>query len=268
MSPAPGKGTRSGPEEQRLQGHWLLAKMGKRVLRPGGMELTRRVLTDAAPSATDRIVEFGPGLGKTAEILLAADPIAYRGVDVHSDAGNPLLRVLARHRDAALVNADARNTGLDDGCATLVVGEAMLTMQSDAGKSAIIGEAFRLLSPGGRYAVHEMGFRPGTSDATVDEVAKALSRTIKVGARPLTVSGWEELLTTAGFEVRYATTNRMALLEVRRMIADEGVRGFARIAFNIARNPAARKRILAMRRTFKANRQHLCAVGFVAVKPE
>ena len=37
-------GQRSGPEEQRLQGHWLLAKMGKRVLRPGGIELTRAML--------------------------------------------------------------------------------------------------------------------------------------------------------------------------------------------------------------------------------
>lgn len=29
-------GHRAGPQEQRLQGHWLLAKMGKRVLRPAG----------------------------------------------------------------------------------------------------------------------------------------------------------------------------------------------------------------------------------------
>ena len=62
-------------EEHRLQGHWLLAKMGKRVLRPGGMELTRRILEQAKPAPADRIVELGPGVGKTAELLLKIHPV-------------------------------------------------------------------------------------------------------------------------------------------------------------------------------------------------
>lgn len=78
------RGSRSGPEEKRLQGHWLLAKMGKRVLRPGGIELTRRVVKAARPAKEDRIVEFGPGVGRTAEILLAAEPKEYVGVDPNS----------------------------------------------------------------------------------------------------------------------------------------------------------------------------------------
>ena len=261
------KGTRSGPEEKRLQGHWLLAKMGKRVLRPGGMEMTRRILTNAAPIPSDRIVEFGPGVGKTAELLLAAQPKKYWGVDVREDADNPLLDVLKGHEDTVLINADAKATGLEDGCATLVVGEAMLTMQSDADKMAIMREAFRILAPGGRYALHEMGFRPEASEQVTGDVEKNLSRTIKVGARPLTLAGWEKLLRGAGFEVGYYTTNKMALLEIRRVIADEGLRGFLKFVFNVTRNPAARKRVLAMRKTFRANRQFICAVGFVAVKP-
>lgn len=28
------------------QGHWVLAKLGKRVLRPGGLELTRLMLDE------------------------------------------------------------------------------------------------------------------------------------------------------------------------------------------------------------------------------
>ena len=31
-------------EAARMPGHWLLARLGKRVLRPGGMELTRWML--------------------------------------------------------------------------------------------------------------------------------------------------------------------------------------------------------------------------------
>lgn len=29
---------------EKAQGHWLLAKMGKRVLRPGGRELTEKLV--------------------------------------------------------------------------------------------------------------------------------------------------------------------------------------------------------------------------------
>ena len=79
MSPAPGPapqvhGTRSGPEAARMQGHWLLARLGKRVLRPGGIGLTRRLLSAAAPAPGERVVELGPGVGRTAELLLASRP--------------------------------------------------------------------------------------------------------------------------------------------------------------------------------------------------
>jgi len=135
--------------------------MGKRVLRPGGIELTRRVIAEADPTSEDRIVEFGPGVGRTAEILLAVEPRQYTGVDPKNSQGAPqLLEVLKAHPQARLQTADARQTGLPDACADLVVGEALLTMQSDQDKLAIMREAFRILAPGGRYAIHELGFRP------------------------------------------------------------------------------------------------------------
>ena len=54
------------PPAEKMPGHWLLAKMGKRVLRPGGLELTRRLLSELAVTAVDDVVEFAPGLGITA----------------------------------------------------------------------------------------------------------------------------------------------------------------------------------------------------------
>lgn len=47
-------------------GHWLLASLGKRVLRPGGLELTRILISRLRPTRADDIVEFAPGLGVTA----------------------------------------------------------------------------------------------------------------------------------------------------------------------------------------------------------
>ena len=35
-----------GLKTEKAPGHWVLARTGKRVLRPGGMELTRRLLEE------------------------------------------------------------------------------------------------------------------------------------------------------------------------------------------------------------------------------
>jgi hypothetical protein len=55
----------------KMPGHWLLLRLGKRVLRPGGVELTRRMLDGLNIQANDDVVEFGPGLGVTAGMALA-----------------------------------------------------------------------------------------------------------------------------------------------------------------------------------------------------
>lgn len=267
-TPSTSRGQRSGPEEKRLQGHWLLAKMGKKVLRPGGLELTQRLISHAKPSAQDRIVEFGPGVGKTAEILLASEPDSYIGIDPNTEGEEQLLNILKDHDQAKLVHANAKDTTLSDDSCDLVVGEAMLTMHSNEEKLEIMSEAFRILAPGGRYAIHELGFQPDDVDPDVEkDVARALSRTIKVGARPLTMKNWKALLVQAGFDIEYEDKNPMQLLEPKRLIADEGLAGATRFIRNVKNNPAARERILAMRAVFRAHKENLTAVAFVARKP-
>lgn len=42
-------------------GHWVLARMGKRVLRPGGKELTLKMIQNLNITSQDEVVEFAPG---------------------------------------------------------------------------------------------------------------------------------------------------------------------------------------------------------------
>src|SRR5688572_33397308 len=72
----PGEGLKTA----KMPGHWVLARLGKRVLRPGGMELTRRMLAALKIESTDRVVEFAPGMGVTAQITLALAPESYTAV--------------------------------------------------------------------------------------------------------------------------------------------------------------------------------------------
>lgn len=182
-------------------------------------------------------------------------------------ASAPLQKVVAA-TGGRLVDADAADTGLEAGSADVVVGEAMLTMQGENAKKAIVDEAFRVLRPGGRYAIHELGLMPDElAEEVKDDIRREMARAIKVNARPLTVKEWSELLTGAGFEIKSVDLAPMALLQPRRVIADEGVFGALRIVGNVLTHPAARKRVLSMRGTFNRYREQLTAVAIVAVVP-
>ena len=255
-------------DEAHLQGHWLLAKLGKKVLRPGGKKLTNWMIDNANPT-NKRVVEFAPGLGITAAEILDRTPKTYTGVDQDPDAATATTLSTKQARlgiPTEVINGVASDTGLPAGSADLVVGEAMLTMQGEKGKAAIVSEANRILATGGRYAIHELLLTPNNVDQTVaDNLRKALATTIKVNARPLTATEWSELLENNGFKVLSIKVAPMGLLQPKQMIEDEGPR-VLKIMFNLARNPQARKRVLAMRKVFSENAQNLGAISIIAEK--
>lgn len=248
------------------QGHWILAKMGKKVLRPGGKELTIKMIDNLQIDAQDSIVEFAPGLGFTAAIALKKNPKSYTGVELNEEAAS-ILRKKIKGENTRIIVGNAANSALENDSYDKVYGEAMLTMQSDQKKSEIIKEARRLLKKGGFYGIHELGLQPDNIGEDVkSEIQRALAHTIKVNARPLTVKEWTALLEKEGFRAIKTSTNPMHLLEKKRIIADEGFFRTLKIVFNILTHPKARKRILAMRKVFRKYENQLNAVSIVAQK--
>lgn len=253
-------------DDDAVAGHWLLARLGKRVLRPGGVELTRSLLDRARLTGAD-VLELAPGMGRTATEILAAQPHSYLGADQDPDAARTVRGIVAAHGGDVKV-AEAADTGLPDASRDVVVGEAMLSMQGETAKNAIVAEAARVLRPGGRYAIHELALTPDSiSDEVKTDIRHALAQSIKVNARPLTVAEWTQLLAEHGLVVDEVETRPMALLEPRRLLSDEGLFGALRFAKNLLTHHDARKRVLRMRRTFRAHRKELAAVGIVARKP-
>lgn len=251
-----------------MPGHWLLARMGKRVLRPGGLELTRKMLAGLAIQPSDMVVELAPGLGVTTRMILATRPASYVGVERDPAAARMVSRLLPRE-NAEVRHAVAANTGLEDQSVTVVFGEAMLTMQTDHQKREIVREVHRILKPGGRYGIHELALYPDhISEAEKLEIHRELSGSIHVGARPLTVAEWRKMLADEGFELETVATAPMHLLELSRIVADEGVAGTLRIIWNVMRDTAARSRILRMRAVFRKHLPRICAVTLVVSRKE
>lgn len=248
------------------QGHWILARLGKRVLRPGGRELTNKMIEGLNIKGDDDLLEFAPGLGFTASLACAKNPRSYTGVDRNKEALS-LANKSIHHPNKRMILADASDTGLPSESATKVYGEAMLTMQSKLQKKAIVEEAARVLKPGGYYGMHELSLYP---DDLSEDIKRALYRDlslhIKVNARPLTTKEWTELLESAGFTIVAVNHNPMYLLEAKRMVQDEGVLRTLKIAFNLLTHPTYFKRVKRMRATFRHYYSHMQAIAIIARK--
>ena len=111
---APRSLPRHGTPRDKLPGHWLLASMGKRVLRPGGIELTRQLLIDLAIGERDDVVEFAPGLGVTARMTLARRPRSYTAIERDREAAATVETYLTGPHQQCIVGT-AEQTGLPSG---------------------------------------------------------------------------------------------------------------------------------------------------------
>lgn len=254
------------PAVEKMPGHWLLAKMGKRVLRPGGLELTRQLLHTLCIGDRDDVIEFAPGLGVTARMTLARKPRSYTAIERDRNATDAVNRYLSGPNQRCIMGS-AEQTYLPDACATVVYGEAMLSMQPPRHKCSIVAEAARLLKSDGRYGIHELCLVPDDlGPSTRDAIQRELTDEIHVGVRPLTGAEWRELLESSGLRIVAETTAPMQLLEPMRLAKDEGLPGAVRFLWNVARHKTARRRVLAMRGIFRKYRDHLAAITLVAVK--
>lgn len=250
----------------RMPAHWMLAQMGKKVLRPGGIELTREMLGALAISSSDDVVEFAPGLGATAKLVLERDPASYVAVERDQAAARRVEGFLSGPKQRCMVGT-AQSTALPSASASVVYGEAMLTMQPQATKDQIVSEAARLLRRQGRYGIHELALVPGDLPEQLRaEISAAFGRTIHHLVQPLTASGWRETLQRHGMQVQTVRTAPMHLLEPRRVIRDEGLFGALRFMFNVLRHREARSRVLKLRRLFRSYRNNVGAIMLVAVK--
>ena len=108
----------------------------------------------AAPRATDRVVDLGSGWG-TFGFGWAGRALEIVGVDFSERAVELCRRRLAEapRGNLRFVRADAGDTGLDGGAWDLVVAADLFEHLYPDDSGRVAREAYRLLAPGGRFAV-------------------------------------------------------------------------------------------------------------------
>lgn len=251
---------------EKEQAHWLLAKLGKRVLRPGGKQLTLKIIKSLQISKNDNILEFAPGMGATASLLLSYHPKSYTAVEANESAAKNLQKKF-NGKNSHIIIGNAAQSHIKDESIDKILGEAMLTMQANHRKSEVIQEAYRILREGGLYAIHELCLEPeNISEETKEDIQKNLAITMHVNARPLTIVEWENLFKNEGFSIKEVFFSPMRLLELKRVIADEGIFRSIRIGVNILIHQKARRRLMEIRHLFRKYQSHLNAISIVVEK--
>lgn len=241
-------------------GHMLLARLGKKRLRPGGRIATNWLIGQAHLRPDTRILEVACNMGTTAIELARRYGCSIIGVDLNEAA-------LAKARNNAKAagvadkvlfeRANARDLPFDDASFDVVINEAMLTMQNEEGKHKAVQEYFRVLKPGGYLLTHDLALH---CDGQVKEdLIAQLREAIRVKATPLTDGEWRALFSASGFKVT-TFTGAMTLLSPLGMVRDEGLFGAIRIARNAMRSEN-RAQFMRMFRLFRRARDQF---GFLA----
>lgn len=247
---------------QQAVATWPLARrVVSGFVQPGGATMVARALEGAGLDEGDRVVELAPGLGLTSAAILARGPRSWTGVEQDPLAAAHLGRSLSgRGREVVSPPLDA--TGLEDGAATVVVADALLSTLSDDGAAGVLAEAARLLRAGGRIALHEITPAPGTEDDTAVRADLA-----DVGVTLRDVATWRGALEAAGLVVVGSLVGRLTLPAPPALMREAGPRTALKITREVAADAAVRGPALAARDILTRRALALRSVVVVAEMP-
>ena len=177
-------------------------------------------LTDLHPG--DVVVDLGSGGG--IDVLLSARRVAPGGKAYGVDVTDEML-ALAREnqRKAGVENVEFLQGSIEalplpDGHADVVISNCVINLSAD--KAKVLAEAFRVLKPGGRFAVADVVVRGRIPPA----VRSSMELWVGCVAGALEESEFRELLTRTGFvDVEIEPTRVYAFEEARAILTGAGL---------------------------------------------
>lgn len=240
--------------------HVVLAAAGKIVLRPGGCAATERLFQWANFQPGETVLEPASGLGSSAIALAKRYKVQVVGIEKDPDrvasaqanARSAGVEHLVRFMEGNIFQLETLSESFD-----YVLAEAILTMQSSAGKAKILAGIRDRLNVGGKFLSHELLARDH-----LELLHQDLTRAMHVNAIPLTEADWINTFRQVGLTVTQQQTGAMKLLDPIQVLQDEGVVHTAQIVWNVFTQPILRDRVLTMRRVLT---QHQADLGYIAL---
>ena len=146
----------------------------------------------------ERVLDLGSGGG--IDVLLSARRVGPTGKAYGLDMTTEMLRLARENQKASgltnveFLRGEIENIPLPDESVDVIISNCVINLSAD--KAQVLREAFRVLNPGGRFAVSDVVLRGALPPEVRDSVA--LFTGCVSGA--LSETEYQELLTAAGFE--------------------------------------------------------------------
>ena len=131
---------------------YILAKLGKTRLRPGGKEATDWLIQQGAFSQDKQVLEVACNMCTTSIYLAHTYGCHIQGVDINKKAlekAQENISAAGLESYIQVQQANAVKLPFDDNQFDIVLNEAMLTMLPIAIKEKALREYYRVLKPGG-----------------------------------------------------------------------------------------------------------------------
>ena len=149
----------------------------------------------------ETVLDLGAGGG--ADVLLSARRVGPTGKAIGLDMTDEMLALARTHaREAGIENVEfvkgyIEEIPLPDASVDVVISNCVINLSAD--KPRVISEAFRVLKPGGRFAVSDMVFL-GDKGRLPDELVRSMEAWSGCVSGALEKDEYEKLLKEAGFE--------------------------------------------------------------------
>ncbi|HEY0673020.1 MAG TPA: arsenite methyltransferase [Longimicrobiales bacterium] len=165
------------------------------------------------------VLDLGSGGG--IDVLLSAQRVGPTGKAYGLDMTDEMLNLARRNAEAAgatnveFLKGEIENIPLPDNSVDVIISNCVINLSADKGK--VLREAFRVLKPGGRFAVSDVVVR-GEVPA---EVRRSMELWVGCVAGALEESEFKSLLQAAGFENADIEPTRVYEVEDARVFLEE-----------------------------------------------
>ncbi len=179
-------------------------------------------LAELAPGET--VLDLGSGGG--IDVLLSARRVGPTGMAYGLDMTDEMLALARQNQRTAgvgnveFLKGEIESIPLPDGSMDVVISNCVINLSAD--KDRVLAEAFRVLKPGGRFAVSDVVVRGAVPPA----IRRSVELWIGCVAGALEEREYREKLARAGFEAIDVEPTRVYRVEdARELLAGSGIDG-------------------------------------------
>ncbi len=244
-------------------GHFLLKRLGKKKLRPGGITATNWLLSQVTMNEDSKVLEVACNEAETLINLSKKYNLNAVGVDINKKAIDNAKKTIEKENlsdKIKLYVGSALSLPFPDDSFDIVINEAMLTMLPNENKSKAVSEYFRVLKKGGVLLTHDV-MLVKENNALVEKLRKV----INVPVTPLTKENWINLFSNQGFSDIISQDAPMTLMSDKGMVIDEGEENAKKIQEN-AMKDKNKAQFLAMKKLFTTSDDSLHYIAIRSVK--